>query len=170
MNIYIAGPMRGHPEFNHPSFFAAEAVLNSAGHSTFNPARRDAEEAGLDVTGMSGDMGEVENFSLREALHADMEYITLHADAIYMLEGWENSSGARAEKALAEALCLKVIYQAGGAIPLTPSEQEAFDSGYQQGWDEGYHEGWDQGEQEGYHEGWDEGQKEGYNMGIEGCE
>ncbi|WP_241277015.1 DUF4406 domain-containing protein [Enterobacter bugandensis] len=33
------------------------------------------------------------------------------ADAIYMLEGWEHSAGARAENALAEKLEMEIIFQ-----------------------------------------------------------
>ena len=40
MNIYVAGPMRGYPEFNFPSFHAAAAQLRAAGHTVFNPAER----------------------------------------------------------------------------------------------------------------------------------
>ena len=40
-HIYIAGPMRGYPEFNFPAFYAAEERLRARGHAVFNPARRD---------------------------------------------------------------------------------------------------------------------------------
>lgn len=33
------------------------------------------------------------------------------ADAIYMLEGWEHSAGARAENATAEKLEMEIIFQ-----------------------------------------------------------
>lgn len=34
-----------------------------------------------------------------------------HCDAILMCEGWEESPGCRAEKAFAEAIGLKIMYQ-----------------------------------------------------------
>lgn len=113
MNIYIAGPMTGLPEFNFPAFFEAEEYLRNLGHfdEIFNPARRDIEEDGLDVSGTNGSYDEVEGFDLRRALEADTKFICSKADAIYMLKGWEYSAGAHAEHALAKALQLRIIYQ-----------------------------------------------------------
>lgn len=36
--VYIAGPMTGLPEFNYPTFFAAEEYLRSHGAKVMNPA------------------------------------------------------------------------------------------------------------------------------------
>jgi hypothetical protein len=106
VKVYIAGPMRGIPEFNFPAF--DDAAVNLWGlhavDDVFNPAERD-RGAGFDVTGMTGheDLA-ARGFDLREALAADMEYISLKADTVAVLPGWEKSSGARAEVALAHAL------------------------------------------------------------------
>lgn len=108
-NIYIAGPMTGKPEFNFPAFFEAEDYLKSEGWNVFNPARHD-QEMGIDVTGTTGDPDEIPNFCLRKALSWDMQKIC-ESGAIYMLKGWEHSSGAKAEHTLATALRLQVIYQ-----------------------------------------------------------
>ncbi len=129
-HIYIAGPMRGYPEFNFPAFFDAELIAEAAGYdSVFNPARRDTD-AGFDPTGLEGTMEELaeHDFSLRDALGADTAWICSTATAIYMLEGWENSSGARAERALALALGHEVIYQAGSP-GRTPDEVTAYEQG-----------------------------------------
>ena len=107
--IYVAGPMTGKPEFNFPAFFAVEARLQADGWHVFNPARNDLEH-GVCVTGTTGDPKEIPNFSLREALKWDMQRIC-EADAIFMLKGWEHSSGARAEHTLAGALRLTVVYE-----------------------------------------------------------
>jgi len=108
MKVYVAGPMRGIAQFNFPAFHNATEYLRRVGHEVFNPAERDGD-VGFDPTEMCGDEDLAElGFSLREALAADTEYISKHADAIALLPGWENSSGARAEFALAKALDLIV--------------------------------------------------------------
>ncbi|MGB3485339.1 MAG: DUF4406 domain-containing protein [Mycobacterium sp.] len=50
MKIYVAGPMRGIPEFNFPAFHAAAAKLRADGHHVFNPAERDIETHGVDIS------------------------------------------------------------------------------------------------------------------------
>lgn len=108
-NIYIAGPMTGYTEFNFPAFFAAEDKLRAEGWNVFNPARND-QNIGVDVTGTTGKHEEIPTFCLRKALAWDMQRIC-ESGAIYMLKGWEHSSGARAEHTLANALKLQVIYE-----------------------------------------------------------
>lgn len=114
MKIYLAGPMRGIPEFNFPAFHAATAKLRAEGHYVFNPAERDIEHHGVDISkGNTAGCEEMaardHGFNLREALKDDLEFICLHADAIAMLPGWEKSKGAKAERATAIALGLDVI-------------------------------------------------------------
>lgn len=111
MKVYLAGPMRGIPEFNFPAFYTAEAKLQARGHIVFNPARRDCERHGKDIgkgnmTGSEAEAQKTHGFNLREALHDDLVFITLHADAIALLPGWENSKGVAAELATARALGL----------------------------------------------------------------
>lgn len=115
MKVYVAGPMRGIPLFNFPLFNAVTAALRAEGHEVFNPAERDNVRHGTDISAgnTAGDVAvaaEKHGFNLREALEEDTTYICRHAEAIVMLPGWENSSGARAEHALAMALSLKVVY------------------------------------------------------------
>lgn len=117
MKVYLAGPMRGIPFFNFPAFNEAAAKLREQGHTVFNPAQRDTEMHGeqLSQSNPTGDEVLAANhhgFSLREALRDDTNFICMEADAIALLPGWEKSKGARAEKALAQALGLKVMYLA----------------------------------------------------------
>jgi len=122
MKIYIAGPMRGIAEFNFPAFFAAEELLKADGHTVFNPARRDEEAHGVGFADGNTTGDEVaaaqKGFSLREALKDDTSWIALNAEGIYLLPGWENSKGARAEKALADALGLDIQFAPGAAPKL----------------------------------------------------
>lgn len=115
MKIYVAGPMRGIPEFNFPAFHAAAAHLRRDGHEVFNPAERDIAHHGTDIskgnaTGDEALAAVTHGFNLREALKDDLEFICLHADAIALLPGWENSKGARAELHTAIALGLQIIH------------------------------------------------------------
>lgn len=113
--IYVAGPMRGIPEFNFPAFFKAASDLESQGYTVFNPAARDNEHHGTDISkgNLDGSLEQAaaqHGFNLREALAADLKYICEEADAIAMLPGWENSKGANAEYFAASALGLEVLY------------------------------------------------------------
>ena len=116
MNIYLAGPMRGYPRFNFPAFDFAAAKLRAEGHEVFSPAERDRTIHGTKLEdNAAGDERLAEKavgFSLREALAADtayIAYIARTADTIALLPGWEKSSGANAELALAKALGHTVI-------------------------------------------------------------
>lgn len=104
---YVAGPMRGYPEFNFPAFQAKTAQLRVEGHEVFNPAERDLRN-GFDPTGLEGTTDELTKlgFNLREALAADTAFICHHATHVYLLPGWSRSTGATAERALAIALGL----------------------------------------------------------------
>ncbi|MDY3586874.1 DUF4406 domain-containing protein [Enterobacter asburiae] len=92
MKIYIAGPMSGLPDFNRDAFNHAHVFLGAKGHVVLNPA--------LLPDGLT------------QAEYMDICLAMLRcADAIYMLEGWEHSAGARAENALAEKLEMEIIFQ-----------------------------------------------------------
>ena len=115
MKIYLAGPMTGIPFFNFPLFNEVTDKLREQGHEVFNPAERDNERHGYDISegnheGCPMLAAKQHGFNLREALADDMEYICRHATAICMLPGWEKSTGARAEHALACALALTIMY------------------------------------------------------------
>lgn len=106
--LYLAGPMRGIAEFNFPAFDAAAGDLRAVGHEVFNPADND-RDSGFDGKGWTGDENLVERgFDMRKALGEDTAWIAANADGLAILPGWEVSSGARAEVALAHALGLPV--------------------------------------------------------------
>jgi hypothetical protein len=112
--VYVAGPMRGIPEFNFPAFHEASAMLRQIGCVVFNPAERDNEHHGTDIskgnaTGCEEQATKEHGFNLREALGADLAWICAEADAIALLPGWQNSKGAKAERATAEALGLRIL-------------------------------------------------------------
>lgn len=112
IRVYLAGPMRGYPAFNFPAFDYAAERLRKQGFVVFSPAERDRDVHGTkledNATGNEDEAASNVGFSLREALKADMDWICDHANAIALLPGWEKSSGANAECALAKALGLTV--------------------------------------------------------------
>jgi hypothetical protein len=114
MKIYVAGPMRSIKEFNFPAFHAAAAALRAQGHTVFNPAEKDNERHGTDISkgnaaGCEKLATEQHGFDLRTALGDDLHWICAEAEAIALLPGWEKSKGATAEHATAVALGLQVI-------------------------------------------------------------
>lgn len=130
MDVYLAGKMRGLPEFNFPAFIKGADRLRARGYRVFNPADRDIE-AGFDPSGMTGfeDL-QKSDFSLREALAADVAFISERAEAVVLLPGWETSKGAQAEVALARALDLPVIPLSAALYdsePLTPESMRHYD-------------------------------------------
>lgn len=110
--VYLSGAMRGIPQFNFPAFLDAEDDIADAFGDVvhvFSPAKRDLENGfyPFDYTGHE-DLSLL-GFDLREALEIDMAFITSTADAVVVLPGWEQSSGARAEVLTAAALGLPVF-------------------------------------------------------------
>jgi hypothetical protein len=111
--VYVAGPMTGYENFNFPSFHRAAAALRQLGWTVLSPAERDLEKHREEIFNLKdGDTKKCEEmgFSLREALKDDARMVC-ESDAIFMLKGWEKSSGAQAEWALARALSLQVMYE-----------------------------------------------------------
>lgn len=113
--VYIAGPMRGIKWFNFPAFDAARDRLLKFGLSVISPADMD-REIGFNPFEVEDaenydwrDLKKV-GFSLTDALDRDVEALK-KCDGIYLLDGWESSKGAQAEKAVAEWLGLIVVYQ-----------------------------------------------------------
>ena len=106
--IYVAGGMRGYKDFNFPAFDAARDMLLQQGWNVISPADLDRAR-GIEGIGMRGDepftTEQVEQF-VREDVEA-----VIKADAIYLLKGWENSKGARSEKAVAEWLGREILFE-----------------------------------------------------------
>lgn len=108
--VYIAGPMRGIPEFNFPAFDHAADVLERLGAVVFSPAQRDRDEDGFDPKGLTGheDLSLL-GFDLRHALAEDVAYVAREADLVVLLDGWDDSSGALAEASVAIAVGVPMV-------------------------------------------------------------
>jgi hypothetical protein len=122
MKFYIAGPMRGKPLFNFPAFDEAKQDLQEFGHEVVSPADLDREQ-GFDPESLPGTYAP-ENWnenllptgwSLERLMARDLKALET-CQAIYLLEGWENSTGARREHEFALKHNLLVFIQ-GSALP-----------------------------------------------------
>jgi hypothetical protein len=94
--VYLAGPMRGLPDFNFPAFDKARDCLTERGWNVISPA--DMDRADPD------DAKDQTKFAAR-----DTKAIIEKCGTIALLPGWECSDGATAEFFLARWLGLKII-------------------------------------------------------------
>ena len=104
MRMYISGKMSGLPDNNYPYFDEVENRLNNLypGATIINPANIGR---GLVVPeGLSEK--EIYKLYLNESVKG-----LLTCNTIYMLKGWEDSSGARDELEYAIAMNYEVIYE-----------------------------------------------------------
>lgn len=88
--VYIAGPMRGKPDYNRAAFNAAAKRLAEAGWHPINPVEIERVLPCVDED------GELHSVRLCDLLHAERAFAE-RADAIYLLDGWWDSVGARGE-------------------------------------------------------------------------
>ncbi|ECH2931247.1 DUF4406 domain-containing protein [Salmonella enterica] len=87
--IYIAGPMTGKLNFNRKKFIETATHLWAEGHTVLNPATLPDGLTYRDYMLIGNAM-----------LHC--------ADTIYLLDGWEDSPGAKEEYATARKLNLEI--------------------------------------------------------------
>lgn len=100
--IYIAGPMRGYPDFNFQAFADMALRLRKIGCTVFSPHENDIKMYG-DIfhspTGYMRDLQDV-GFDLRKSFTWDANTIINEVDAIVFLNGYEKSTGAMTEMAI----------------------------------------------------------------------
>lgn len=105
--FYIAGPMSGIENHNRFEFEIAQKLLMNRGVSSSNIFNPIDHEASLLV--QEGKLHGSDAY--RMCLKMDLDWICDWATNLYMLQGWENSKGAKAEWSLAVALGLEIEYQ-----------------------------------------------------------
>ena len=87
---YLAGPMSGIPEHNYPAFRAAAKALRDKGYRILSPHE--------ETPCPDHDHPMPYAYYIRRDLLA----LLTRCDSIALLPGWENSSGAQLEYAVAE--------------------------------------------------------------------
>ncbi len=87
MKLYVAGPMSGLPEYNYPAFHKAAADLRAAGYEVLNPAENDRP------------LGDPWHAFMRDAIG-----LLIQCNGVALLDGWQDSRGARIEQNLARNL------------------------------------------------------------------
>ena len=106
---YLAGPMRGYPEFNFPAFFAAAKSLRERGFEVWSPAENDVHQDGFDPAKDSAQ-------PMRHYMKRDLPAV-LDADFVAVLPGWEKSQGACLEVHVART-CGIPVHDAATLAPV----------------------------------------------------
>lgn len=96
--LYLSGPMTGHAELNFPAFHAAAARLRALGYVVVNPAELNPNP----------------KVGWHACMRADLKAL-LECDAICLLQGWEQSSGAHLEMHVAHRVGIRIL-QAGDLV------------------------------------------------------
>jgi nucleoside 2-deoxyribosyltransferase len=102
--IYLAGPMNGYPEKNHPAFHLAAKKLREVGFIVISPAEKPYEETDINTW--------------QEALSYDVGECVCKSDGIAVLPGFNESKGGALEVLNAIAL--------GKSVELIPGQPEAW--------------------------------------------
>lgn len=118
MKLYLAGPMRGIPQYNFPAFDNAAAALRHLGHEVVSPADHDREvEPDIESTERYrlgvGDRDDDTGF--QALMGWDLAQVATPValggvEGIALLPGWENSTGAAHELYVAKAAGKRIFY------------------------------------------------------------
>lgn len=98
--VYVAGPMTGYDNYNYPAFHAAVADLRARGIDAVSTAH---DANGVAVDPPTPEEAKSWEYYVRLALR-----MVLDSDAIALLPGWEESTGALLEVEVAKALNMPV--------------------------------------------------------------
>lgn len=103
MIIYISGKVTGYDEAAcRARFIEAEKEIESRGHEAFNPYS--VIEGLINCNWVSKD-------DRKEIMRTLVSLLVKECDAIYMLDGWNESVGAIQEYEVARIMGIKVLFQ-----------------------------------------------------------
>lgn len=102
---YISGGMRGYKDYNFPAFDAARDLLTAKGFEVISPADLDRR---YDTPGKNYPSEHYVRRDTKELIRIKEKNVP--GSCIVLLEGWEHSKGAKAEKYVAEWLDLPVKF------------------------------------------------------------
>lgn len=100
MKLYLAGPMKGLPDWNYPAFERAATRLRGYGHEVTSPHEKDAE--------LGHDPNTDGHLGYRFYMSHDLPLV-LAADAVAVLSGWRKSKGARIEVHVAQECGIPIL-------------------------------------------------------------
>lgn len=119
--LYLAGPMRGLPEFNAPAFHAAAKQLRANGFEVWSAAEHSDEWT---ATGLDDPANpDYTPDATSRYMQRDLPQVC-KADAVAVLPNWHTSRGARIEVMVARML-KKPVFWAATNTTLTPEELRA---------------------------------------------
>lgn len=90
LKIYIGGSITGNPNYIK-DFETAEKLLISQGHAVINPVKN-------------------EGFEYKDYIDMGLNEL-MKCDVLYLLNGWEHSSGALLEFNYAKTVGLEIVYE-----------------------------------------------------------
>jgi hypothetical protein len=106
MRVYIAGPIAGISDGNKEAFRARAQQLIAAGHEPLNPWDIPAWHPGHKCIGKPVEHSTEHLYGC--FLRSDLMRM-MFCDGISLLDGWENSKGARTEEHVARSIGLELI-------------------------------------------------------------
>lgn len=115
--VYLAGPMRGKPNYNFGEFLAVGSLLSAAGINVYNPAKVDLAKGLRPSEPLDSDHNQL-HFDLHDTFMMDVRQVLMR-DAIILLPGWVGSNGAKVEYCVAK-MTGKRVYEIHSYQPGAP--------------------------------------------------
>ena len=123
--VYIAGPIAGRVNGNAAAFERAARMFAENGHEAVNPHAVEPHEHEGPSAGQAAD-GSEPRHKAPCYMRSDMQAL-LMCDVIYLLRGWERSTGATAELLAAKAAGLQIWFEPTGPTHIRLLQEDMAD-------------------------------------------